>query len=461
MSIELIALDRRDWERVAADPTAFVCERKLTLGSAPELLQSVGRQTVALFDRTGVTGPPWGCFLAADRAAEVVVGTCGFTGPPDSEGVVEIAYFTFPSFEGQGVASAMATALVERAQSAGARRIRAHTLPERNASTRILEKVGFARAGEVSDPEAGPVWRWERDPLPGEPPEPRSAPIRTAALTLSALIAFASNSLLTRLALGPRLIDAASFTAVRLVAGAIVLALLVRAQAGAWAPLKGSGGRGTMGALALFVYAAPFSFAYLRIGAAVGALVLFGVVQLTMVGYALFRGERPSLLTWVGLLLATTGLVTLTAPSATRPDPLGLALMAVAGVAWGVYTLVGRTTAGPLVANARSFLWASPLALALVLFSVGSVSASARGVALALVSGGVTSGLGYAVWYRALPRLSVPQAAVAQLSVPILAALGAVVLLDEKLGARLVLSGASVLGGIALVLAARSRASHG
>lgn len=174
-SIELLALDRRDWEHVAEDPAVFVSERKLALGPEPALLRAVGQQTVALFDRTGVRTPPWSGYLAVD-AAEVIVGTCGFKGPPDAAGVVEIAYFTFPGFEGQGVASAMAAALVERASSAdGVRRLRAHTLPERNASTRILEKVGFGRLGEVVDPEDGLVWRWERDPISNKKPFNRSA----------------------------------------------------------------------------------------------------------------------------------------------------------------------------------------------------------------------------------------------------------------------------------------------
>jgi drug/metabolite transporter (DMT)-like permease len=278
--------------------------------------------------------------------------------------------------------------------------------------------------------------------------------VRAVALALTALIAFASNSLLTRLALEPRQIDAATFTSIRLGAGAVVLALLVRAQAGTWRPLRG---RGASGPLALFAYAAPFSFAYLRIGAAVGALVLFGVVQLTMIGYAWIHGERPGPLAWVGLVLATFGLLTLTAPSATRPDPLGVVLMAIAGVAWGVYSLVGRTIGDPIAANAQSFLWSTPLALCLVLLSHGSVVANGRGIALALVSGGVTSGLGYAIWYRALPSLSVTQAAVAQLSVPVIAALGAVLLLHERLSVRLLLSGASVLTGVGLVLWTRAR----
>jgi drug/metabolite transporter (DMT)-like permease len=278
--------------------------------------------------------------------------------------------------------------------------------------------------------------------------------LRTAALTLAALIAFASNSLLTRFALGAGQIDAVAFTAIRLGAGALVLALLVRAQAGSWIPLRG---RGARGGLALFAYAAPFSFAYLRIGAAVGALVLFGVVQLTMIGYALLRGERPSLLAWLGIALATAGLAILTVPSVTRPDPWGLLLMAIAGVAWGLYSLTGRTTSDPLAANARSFLWSSPLAILLLLLPHAEVAASPKGVGLALVSGAVTSGIGYAIWYRALPRLSVTQAAVAQLTVPVMAAAAAVAMLHEQLSQRLVISGAAVLGGVTLVLFARSR----
>ena len=281
--------------------------------------------------------------------------------------------------------------------------------------------------------------------------------IRTAALTLLALIAFASNSLLTRAALGQRQIDAATFTAIRLGSGALVLALLVRAQAGSWAPLRGRGARGP---LALFAYAAPFSFAYLRIGAAVGALVLFGFVQLSMITYALVRGERPAPLAWVGIGLATSGLAFLTVPSVARPDPIGVALMAVAGIAWGAYSIAGRQASDPLAANARSFLWSSPLAALLVAVPHASLAASGRGVALALVSGAVTSGLGYAVWYRALPRLSVTQAAVAQLTVPIIAATAAVGLLGERPSARLAISGAAVLGGVGLVLLARARRSR-
>ncbi len=276
----------------------------------------------------------------------------------------------------------------------------------------------------------------------------------TVVLTMLALVAFASNSLLTRLALGADEIDAATFTSIRLCSGAIVLALLVRARAGAWTPLRG---RGPGGSLALFAYAAPFSFAYLRIDAAVGALVLFGVVQLTMIGYALIRGERPDAVTSVGILLAALGLALLTVPAANRPDPIGLVLMAIAGVAWAVYSLAGRTLADPLAATARNFLLSSPLAIVLTLVSHHSMTASSRGLVLALLSGAVTSGLGYACWYRVLPRLSVTQAAVAQLTVPVFAAIAAVGFLDEYLSARMVISGVAVLSGVGLVLFNRSR----
>jgi drug/metabolite transporter (DMT)-like permease len=276
----------------------------------------------------------------------------------------------------------------------------------------------------------------------------------TPLLTLFALIAFASNSLLARFSLGAGEIDAATFTAIRLLAGAVVLGALVRVRDGAWTALRGGG---VLGPISLFAYAVPFSLAYVRIGAAVGALVLFGVVQLTMVGYGLASGERPSPRTWAGLALATGGLVLLTAPAASRPDPFGIALMAVSGAAWAIYTLAGRASREPVAANARNFLWSSPLALLVVAAAPVAITASARGILLAVVSGGVTSGLGYVLWYRALPRLSVTQAAVAQVGVPIIAAAGGVVLLGEPLTLRLIAAGTAVLAGIGLLLSRRLR----
>jgi len=274
----------------------------------------------------------------------------------------------------------------------------------------------------------------------------------TVLLTLLALVAFAANSLLTRLALGTHAIDAASFTLLRLGSGAAVLSLLVRKQR---RKLVAPRGNAAFGPLALFGYAAPFSFAYVRIGAAAGALVLFGVVQLTMVGYGIVRGERSSAWSWVGLFVAMSGLLVLTLPSATRPDPLGVMLMAVAGVAWAVYSLVGRASGDPVAANAWSFLLASVPAFVLAALVHPAAEPTWRGVVLAVISGGVASALGYAVWYRALPRLSVTQAAVAQLSVPVIAAVGAALLLGERLSGRLLFAGLLVLGGVALVFSAR------
>ena len=166
MTIELLGLHRNDWERVAADPEVFANEHQLAVGAQRDLLRGVAEQTLALFQRTGVTTQPWSGFLSVDREHNTIVGTCCFVAPPDDEGVVEIAYFTFPGFEGRGVASAMAAGLVERARSAvGVRRLRAHTLPEKNASTRVLEKLGFRWLGDAIDRDEGPVWRWERNPI--------------------------------------------------------------------------------------------------------------------------------------------------------------------------------------------------------------------------------------------------------------------------------------------------------
>lgn len=250
--------------------------------------------------------------------------------------------------------------------------------------------------------------------------------------------------------------DAASFTTVRLTAGAVVLSALVRLQAGSWAPLRGRGSANRfVGPLALFAYAAPFSFAYVRIGAAAGALLLFGAVQLTMIGWGIAAGERPRPRTWFALAIAAAGLGWLIVPSVGRPDPVGSALMIVAGCAWGVYSLVGRKAAHALGSNARSFLWAVPLALGLIVASPALVL-TPRGLMLGIASGGITSGLGYAIWYRALRGLTATQAAILQLAVPVIAAFGAVALLHESVSARLAISGLAVIGGIGLVLSDRA-----
>ncbi len=265
-------------------------------------------------------------------------------------------------------------------------------------------------------------------------------------LSAGAMTAFASNSLLCRAALADGSIDAVSFTSIRLATGAAALLLLARG--------RGDGG-GWIAASALAAYAFAFSIAYLRLPAGAGALILFGTVQTTMIGSGVWRGERPRALEWAGLAVAFGGLVALTRPGATAPDPLGAALMAAAGAAWTVYTLRGRGVADPLRANAGNFARSiafALLALAIATAAGGRFHASARGAVLAAASGALASGVGYALWYAALRGLTGTRAAIVQISVAPLAALGGVAFLGETLTLRLVVSGAVILGGIALAV---------
>lgn len=240
---------------------------------------------------------------------------------------------------------------------------------------------------------------------------------------------------------------------IRIAAGAAVLWLLCRRQQPACEPV-GS----WASALALVGYALPFSLAYLTLSAGTGALILFGAVQLTMIAGALLRGERPRPLRWFGWLLAIGGLVYLTLPGVAAPPPTAAALMGLAGLCWGLYSLRGRGARFPLQATARNFALGVPIVLAAgLLLGWGTWHASTSGVVLALLSGGIASGLGYALWYRALENLSDTTAAVVQLSVPVLAAIGGIVFLGEVLTMRLGLAGAAILGGIALAVQARNR----
>lgn len=285
--------------------------------------------------------------------------------------------------------------------------------------------------------------------------EARRAPstLQTVALTVVAMAAFAANSLLCRLALQQRGIDPASFGSIRLVSGAITLAIVVQLRARPASPDRAD----WLAAAMLFAYVAFFSFAYLTLSAGTGALILFGAVQLTMLGAGLGSGERFGPVAWLGFVLAAGGLVYLVLPGVTAPPLLGAVLMAVAGVAWGVYSLRGRGVADPLAATARNFTRAVPLALALSLVFVARAHVDATGVALAVASGALTSGLGYVVWYAALARLSAMQAATVQLSVPLLAAIGGVLLLSEAITPRLAAASVAILGGIAIVLSQKSR----
>ena len=276
---------------------------------------------------------------------------------------------------------------------------------------------------------------------------------RTAGLAISALLCFAANSILCRKALGAHAIDAASFTAVRIGAGAITLAILLAAS-GRW-PARFPGR--WAGAVALFAYAAAFSYAYVRIPAGVGALVLFGAVQLTMLGWAIRRGERPAPLEWVGFVVAAAGLVSLTLPGSSAPDLVGVGIMAAAGVAWGVYSLLGRGPVDPLAATAGNFLRAVPFAVALALPARETLHASTSGLVLAAVSGALASGVGYTIWYAALRGLTATRAAISQLSVPALAAAAGIVLLGETLTLRVAVGGSVILLGVGVAILGRAR----
>jgi drug/metabolite transporter (DMT)-like permease len=274
---------------------------------------------------------------------------------------------------------------------------------------------------------------------------------RTAALTALAMLAFAANSLLCRLALGGEQIDAASFTTIRVFSGVAVLVAISLARQGKVSP----GAANWRSAAALFAYMAFFSFAYITLGAATGALILFGAVQLTMFAFALRSGERFAPIAWGGLMLAAFGLVYLVSPGLAAPDPLGATLMAIAGVAWGAYSLLGRGASDPLAATTMNFVYTAPLVALVSAFTFSGAHWSNPGVVYAIASGAIASGCGYVIWYAALRGLTAARAATVQLSVPVIAAIGAVLLLAEPITLRLVLASVATLGGVAIVLAQR------
>ncbi|MGA7779860.1 MAG: DMT family transporter [Paraburkholderia sp.] len=282
-----------------------------------------------------------------------------------------------------------------------------------------------------------------------------SFPLQTTILTTMAMLAFAANSLLCRLALQQGEIDPASFAGIRLISGAITLAVIVRFRSERSWP----GHPDWLAATMLFAYVAFFSFAYLILPAGTGALILFGTVQLTMFSVGLRSGEKFGPVAWLGLALAVAGLVYLMSPGVAAPPLLGAVLMAIAGLAWGVYSLRGRGVADPLAATASNFAWAAPLAflLSVVFIATGHAHTDKAGFALAIASGALTSGIGYVIWYAALRKLSAMRAATVQLSVPLIAAFGGVALLSEAITPRLTAASAAILGGIALVLTSKSR----
>ncbi|NMG66182.1 EamA family transporter [Azoarcus indigens] len=272
-------------------------------------------------------------------------------------------------------------------------------------------------------------------------------------LVAVAMIAFAGNSLLCRIALREGHIDAASFSTLRLASGALMLWLLVRRREG-----SGAGHGSWISAFALFAYAAGFSFAYLTLPAAAGALLLFGAVQATMIGYGLWRGERLNLLQGGGLLLAAGGLVGLLLPGLSAPPLRGALLMIAAGIAWGVYSLRGRGVARATASTAGNFLRALPFAAVLSLLTLQQAALTPAGIGYAIASGALASGLGYAIWYSVLPALRATNAATIQLSVPVITAAGGVIFLGEPITLRLVLTSIAILAGIALVITGKRAA---
>ena len=272
---------------------------------------------------------------------------------------------------------------------------------------------------------------------------------RAVFLTGVAMLAFAGNSILCRLALRDGAIDPASFTSVRLVSGAVTLMFIF------WITRRGDTPRAHgswLSACVLFFYAICFSYAYITLSAGAGALILFGFVQGTMIAIGIWSGDRPTTPEWLGWSLAFAGLVWLVLPGVEAPPWSGASLMAVAGIAWGVYSIRGRTESDALASTASNFMLTIPMVAVLTVVTFTGADISTHGITLAIVSGAITSGIGYVIWYAALEYLSAIQAALVQLSVPAIATAGGVLLLLEPLSLRLLIATALVLGGISIAL---------
>jgi drug/metabolite transporter (DMT)-like permease len=274
-------------------------------------------------------------------------------------------------------------------------------------------------------------------------------------LTSAAMLCFAANSLLCRLALAPQLIDPATFTSVRVLSAATMLSLVVWLRRRHFPRLSYANPRSIA---ALFAYLVFFSFAYTRLSAGTGALILIGGVQLTMFCIALHEGERFSLPSWLGLGLALLGVLYLVLPGVSAPDPLGAGLMAMSGVAWGFFSLLARGVDHPVESNADNLLCCLLPAALVNLYCLGDFTGTSAGLGLAVASGAIATGFGYIVWYLALRDLSAAHAATVQLSMPAIAALGGVAFLAEPLSLRLLIASAAMLGGIAIVVTQRAHA---
>jgi drug/metabolite transporter (DMT)-like permease len=276
--------------------------------------------------------------------------------------------------------------------------------------------------------------------------------VKTLIFTSLALIAFAANSVLCRLALGEKTIDASSFTTIRLLSGAIVLLLITGISSNkSKATTKGSWSASLM----LFLYAITFSFAYITLDTGTGALILFGSVQITMILLSLISGNRLHIIEWTGITISFAGFVYLILPGVSTPSTTGFLLMTTAGIAWGIYTLKGRGSNNPLTDTAYNFFRTIPLVIILAIVTMQNAQYSFEGIVLAVLSGGIASGIGYAIWYVALGGLSSTQAAVVQLLVPVIAAFGGVIFVSEVVTLRLTISATMILGGILMVVLGR------
>ncbi len=279
---------------------------------------------------------------------------------------------------------------------------------------------------------------------------------RTFIFTSFALIAFASNSVLNRLALGGNTIDAGSYIAIRLVSGALTLWLINGIFKRDFSLIRtafiGVSFHRFLPAFYLFAYGVAFSFAYRSLSSGMGAFILFGTVQTTMLSTAILRGERPHISEWLGLVVAIGGLVYLVLPGLSAPDPVSALLMIIAGVAWAFYTLKGRGVKDPLETTALNFILSIPMIIALIVLIFRQMHFSTEGVAYAIVSGALTSGVGYAIWYAALKGLKTTQAALLQLLVPIIAAVGGIIFLSENISSRLIVAGLLIILGVVLAL---------
>jgi drug/metabolite transporter (DMT)-like permease len=278
---------------------------------------------------------------------------------------------------------------------------------------------------------------------------------RIPLFTILALMAFAANSVLNRLALGGHAIDASSYIGIRLVAGALTLWVINSISKQKMGVILRGGN--VLSAFYLFLYGITFSFAYNSLTAGTGAFILFGTVQTTLLTTLLLRGERPQMAEWAGLIIALSGLTYLVFPGLSAPDPLGALLMITAGIAWGFYTLKGKGIKDPLETTARNFILSVPMVVVVNLFTYSKSYVSTEGVLYAVLSGSIASGIGYVIWYAALKGLTTTQAALLQLAVPIIAAFGGVVLLNENITLRLIVAGILILGGVVLALVGKKK----